>query len=301
MNILSASTVIHALETDVDDRKEPCFVSQQEDTNKTTPCQGTGEILNGLLRLIGINIPIPEEPEEYSTSIQIKPKNTYIDLNLSLTHGVLSEPVIKAELVEQKTTVSIGDFTKGDGIYYLNVTDMLDLVESDNITSAEWRGTPVDDNLGNISPPPQLSITEDGLIRSSTPANGIMLVRYHSTTINHDVVIEPREGAVDNFYESYIIIKAEGCSDDPFFYRIEVPDCYERRQLTKRFANLVPGAGGTEVEHEGPEDRPPTPPKGGENYSCEYCLCNPGKLKSGDENVCQSAETEDNTCSPKDC
>lgn len=297
MDTASLSGVIVTSSSGTDE--PPCWVQQQQDTEKTVPCSGTGEMLNMLFRDMGIVIPYPEETETYSTSISIKPKNIYTSLNISLTHGSLSSPTYTQGISSQKFSVSTGDFLLSGEKYILDPRTKIDLVESDSIISATWNGTPVDDELVTIPLTQQTLTVIDNKIQSTAPGNGVMVIKYNELSIKYDVEIAPREDADEGFYNTHLVIDPEGCEGAPSFYNIKVPDCYEINQLLK---NVIPGSGGQAVDFDTPSDRLPPPPKGGESYECEYCLCNPGKLKSGDEKMCPSTDQDgENNCSTKDC
>jgi len=284
--MLSASTTIIAPEPDAESIEEPCYVYQQQDNTDTVPCNFAGDVLNSLLSLIGIDVPAPKESETYSTTISIKPKNVYTNINISLTHGNLSSPVYDNGVVEQKVSVSTSDFSEKDGDYFIDLFGKLNLVESDNIMSVSWQGTPVDDDLGAIIPDPLLSVGLDDQIKSSAPANGVILVRYDSLTINYQVDVNPREDVESGFYDSYLVIDDEGCTGQPSFYKIDVPDCYERRKsIASFFANQGGGDGDLEVG-------PPSPPKGGEKYTCDYCLCTLNLKYESHEGACPGSGQE---------
>jgi hypothetical protein len=270
MEMLTASCTISAPEPGTEPRQEPCYVQQQQDNTDTVPCNFAGDVLNSLLSLIGIDVPAPKETETYSTSIYVKPKNSYTNLNISLTHGSLSDPVYDSGVVERKVSVSTGDFTEKNGEYFVDVAGKLNLVESDNIISVAWRGTPVDDDLGAISPKPTLSVDLEDKVKSSAPANGVILVKYDSLTINYRIDIGPREETGSGFYDSHLVVDDGGCAGRPSFYKINVPDCYERAQRIKaiQYGLYTPPRTSVEIERD-----PPSPPKGGEKYTCDYCLC----------------------------
>lgn len=260
---LKASCTIAAPEPETETRQEPCWVQQLTDTEDTVPCSGAGDILNSLLSRMGIEVPAPKESETYSTSISVKPKNSYTNLNLSLTHGNLSDPVYKQGVATKKITVNIGDFIEDSGKYYIDLATKMDITDSDNIISAAWSGVPVDDDLAEIPATQRaLSVTSENKIKANVPANGVIRVRYDELTINYKIDIPPRDGVESGFYDTHLVINAEGCEDAPFFYNVEVPDCYERIQRLGQ----DDGSGDTELG-------PPAPPRGGEEYACDYCLC----------------------------
>ena len=284
MKMLTASCTISALEPDVDPRQEPCYVQQQQDNTDTVPCNFAGDVLNSLLSLIGIDVPPPKESETYSTTISIKPKNVYTNLNISLTHGSLSDPVYDSGVVEQKVSVSTGDFTKKNGEYFVDVAGKLNLVESDNIMSVAWQGTPVDDDLSAILPKPTLSVNLEDKVKSSAPANGVILVKYDSLTINYKIDLDPREDTESGFYESHLVVDDGGCTGQPSFYKIAVPDCYERRKLA---ASLLDKSAGDV------QQGPPSPPKGGEEYTCDYCLCTLNLKYESHKGACPGSGAEE--------
>ena len=296
MKLLTASCTITAPEPETEPRQEPCYVHQQQDNTDTVPCNFAGDVLNSLLSLIGIDVPAPKESETYSTTISIKPKNVYTNLNISLTHGNLSDPVYDNGVAEQKVSVSTGDFTEKNGDYFIDIAGKLNLVESDNILSVSWQGTPVDDDLGAIVPAPTLTVGLDDKVKSSAPANGVVLVKYDSLTINYQVDVNPREDAESGFYDSYLVIDDEGCTGQPSFYKIDVPDCYERRMS---IAEIFKNKGDVELG-------PPSPPKGGEKYTCDYCLCTLNLKYESHEGVCPgSGQADSDRCKSgpnhKDC
>ena len=287
MNSLYLSGVITAQEPETETKEPPCFVYQQQDNEDTVPCNMAGDLLNSLLGLLGFDVPAPMDSETYSTTISVKPKNIYTDLNISLSRGFISDPVYDNGVVEKKISVSISDFSEKDGAYYIDVAGKIDLVESDNIISASWRGDPVDENLSKITPTPSISVTNDNQIKSTAPAEGVILIKYDSLTINYKVDIDPREGVTTGFYESYLVIDDGGCTGKPSFYKIEVPDCYER---TQRIKSLIEGLGDGDGDA---ELGPPSPPKGGEEYTCDYCLCSLNLKYESHNGICPGSGQED--------
>ena len=284
--MISASTTIAAPEPEAVSKEPPCFVQQQQDNKDTVPCNMAGDILNSLLGMMGFDVPAPNESETYSTTISIKPKNIYTDLNISISHGSLSDPVYDSGVVEEKIPVSISDFLEKDGAYYIDVAGKIDLVESDNILSAAWQGDPVDEDLGKVIPKPSLSVTSDNRIQSTAPAEGIILIKYDSLTVNYEIDLPPREGVTTGFYESYLVIDDGGCSGRPSFYKIKVPDCYERRARIQYLLDQLDQGGDVTVG-------PPSPPKGGEKYTCNYCLCTLNLKYESHKGICPGSGQED--------
>lgn len=289
MNSLYFGGVITAREPGVDTKEPPCFVYQQQDNDDTVPCDMAGGILSSLFNMMGFDVPFPQESQKYNTTISIKPKNVYTDLNISITRGTTSGPIYNNGIVEGKISVSPSDFIEHDDGYYIDVSAMLDLVESDNIISAVWKGTTYDDNLAAIFPPPLLSVVSGNKIKSNGLAHGVIIVSYDSFTVDYPIEISPREGVESGFYESYLIIDDGECTGRPSFFKIKVPDCYEYRQqvLISLIKQHQQGEGGSLQLGR------PGNPAGGERYSCDYCLCTLNLNSESHKGLCSTPDNQD--------
>lgn len=298
MDTASLSGVIIAPSSDTEE--QPCQVIQQQDTEDTAPCiSGAGNALNQMLSLLGIEIPAPKESETYRSTLTVKPKNVYTSINISLTHGDLSSPKYNSLINEARIDVSTGDWRLDNGNYYIDIRSSSDLVESDSISSASWAAPPIDDELKKISPTPTISTTSDDKLKSNLPSNGVALVKYIETTSTYEFNIDPREEVESGFYESNLVINAEGCNNEPFFYEIKVPSCYEsnrRAELLSSSSSYGGGGGGSDVT------TPPPKAKGGLEYNCVFCLCS-NNLKSATVDSLCPGRTGDCSSGPthKEC
>lgn len=289
MKQLSLSAVISAPAPGEESVEPPCFVYQQRDNEDTAPCNMAGGILSSLFNMMGFDVPSPRESKTYNTTISIKPKNVYTDLNISITKGTTSGPIYNNGIVEGKISVSPSDFIERDEGYYIDASAMLDLVESDNIISAVWKGIPYDDSLAAISPPPLLSVVSGNKIKSNGFAHGIILVSYDSFTIDYPIDILPREEVESGFYGSYLIVDVGECTGRPSFFKIKVPDCYEYRQQV--LISLI-------KQHQQGEEGSlqlgrPGNPAGGERYSCDYCLCTLNLNSESHKGLCSTPDNND--------
>lgn len=228
MNELKGSCTITAPEPETKPRQEPCYVQQQQDAKDTVPCSGDQALLNELLRLMGFDIPAPEQPKDYSTQIKVKPKNGYTDLNISFSDNVTTNGG-RWEQSESTQTVSISssDFVASEVGGYVDLAAKLNLVETDRVRSAKWIGTVYDSKLSPITISSIASVDSDNHLILGQAVNGELLVTFSETSQIFDVKVPPREDAEQNAYDSSMIVQPEGCEEQqPTRYEIGVADCY---------------------------------------------------------------------------
>ena len=306
MQQLSASCTITAPEPDTEPRQAPCYVQQQQDVEDTVPCSGNQALLNELLRLMGFDIPVPEQPEEYSTQIKIKPKNAYTDLNISFSGNVTTDGG-RWEQSEGTQSVSISgsDFVPSGAGGYVDLAEKLNLVETDKIKTAKWTGTVYDADLSPLTISSIASVDSDNRLQLKQAVNGELLVTVSETYQIIDTKVTPRAGEGENAYQSSVIIDCDGV---PARYEINVPDCYQNSLYNRSgWPGFGDGIGDVTVTGDGPPEF--VDPVDAEN---EWCLCGNHKLqgrspKSREEsdmsNICYGGPCDQITepdCVPND-
>jgi hypothetical protein len=263
MSFISLGITISA--QDLKETKEPCYVQQQQDGEDTVPCSGDQALLNELLRLMGFDIPVPEQPEEYSSQIKVKPKNSYTNLNISFSDNVTTDGGRWEQSEDtQSVSISSSDFVPSGAGGYVDLAAKLNLVETDKIKSARWVGDVYDADLSQITISSIASVDSDNRLQLKQAVNGELLVTVSETYQLIDTKITPREGESENAYQSSVIIDCDGV---PTRYEINVPDCYR---------NSWPGSedGGAVIDDPPPEF---VDPVDAEN---EWCLCGNHKLQA---------------------
>ncbi len=232
MFTISDSATITAPEPETEPREEPCHVQQQPDAEDTVPCSGDEAMLNELLRVIGFDIPVPSLPEDYSTQIRIKPKNPYTDLNIDFSDNVSASPGRWEQTNDQQSvSLSSSDFVASGGTGYVDLGQLLNLVETDIIKSADWIGTVYDANLVAMSIKPSIKIDDNNRLPLEQPVNAELLVTIAEEEKVFDLTVSPREGWAENPYQSSMIVQPEGCEAQPSRYEIKVPPCYPNSKL----------------------------------------------------------------------
>ena len=286
MEYLNLSGTITAPEPGTEPQQEGCYVYQQQDTEDTFPCSGDQALLNELLRLMGFDIPVKEQPEEYSTRIKVKPKNGYTNLNISFSNNVNLTRKWDESENSQTLSISNSDFIESVNGGYLDLGSKLNLVETDKIRYASWIGTVYDAELNPIlNKPSTIGITEDFHLPLPYPVNAELKITITETSEVFDLKITPRAGETENAYQTSMIVKTEGCESKPTRYEVNVPECYRNAWLDKYG---WPGDG----EGEGDTVTIDPPPEFVEQLDIEkeWCLCGNHKLQAV---YPKSAEPED--------
>lgn len=232
MGYIAVSATITAAEPDTEPAAEPCYVYQQQDAEDTVPCSGDQGMLNELLRIMGFDIPAPEQPDEYSTQIKIKPKSWYTNLNISFSDNVISDGGVLTEQSDSSQSVSIAssDFVRSGAVWLVDLAAKLNLVETDQIKSARWLGTVYDSDLSPVTISSAAHVDNDNSLRLDHPVNGELLVTVSEIYQLFDTKVTPREGEVESAYQSSVIVDCDGV---PTRYEIRVPKCYSDNWIDK--------------------------------------------------------------------
>ena len=282
MENLTGSCTIAAAEPDAEPRQEPCYVHQQQDAEDTVPCPGNQSLLNALLRFMGFDIPVPEQPEDYSTQIKIKPKNGYTNLNIAFSDNITTAGgQIKQTDNTCSVSIAIGDFVEAEGGGYVDIAAKLELVETDIVTGLRWVGDVYDAQLSQLLPKPGFTLDKDRRLPLSQPVSGELVVKVSETSHVFDIKVSPREDGGENAYQSSLIVQPEGCEGQPTRYEIKVPECYRNGWLDK-YGWPGDGTGGDGTGGDGAGDvtiyHPPPEFVDPVDAEDQYCLCGNHKL-----------------------
>ena len=275
------------------------------------PCSGDQALLNELLRFMGFDIPVPEQPEDYSTQIKIKPKNGYTNLNISFSDNITTDGGrIEQTDDTRSVSIAIGDFVEAEGGGYVDIAAKLELVETDTVAGIRWVGDVYDTDLSELIPKPGVTLDKDRRLPLSQPVSGELLVKVSETSQIFNIKVAPREDGGENAYQSSLIVQPEGCEGQPTRYEIKVPECYRNGWLDK-YGWPGDGTGGDGTGDVTIND---PPPEYVDQVDAEdqYCLCGNHKLlgrypKSREEsdisNICYGGPCDqitDPDCVPDD-
>jgi len=266
MSTVNFSATILAPTSGATEATPPCQVIQQQDTTDTVNCSDDNELLNVMLRLLGFDIPVPTESEEYSTSVLVKPLNTYTNLNISLTKGTLSDPIIESGDSTKIVTIALSDFVATENGGYVDLTSKMDLTESDDITSARWVSNPTDSQMVSINPKPSVSVDKNNRFSLDQAMGGRLLVNVWSIAERYKINITLGDGEVEGAYQSSLIVTAEGCEGRPTRFEIDVPEC-KQNALYNKYGWPGDGEGGDTIIKE------KIPEVEGADAEQRYCLC----------------------------